>query len=63
MDAKGPMPALHPEVLDVAGQRLGEAKAVERQKRGQAWSRAEERPAWTKKAPSPLRSSPTAWDS
>ena len=57
-DLERAVPTLEVEVADVGAQRFGDAQAVEGPSEAKAWSRAEPRLAWTREAPSSLRSRP-----
>jgi len=63
MDEQGAMPAVDVEVLDVGTEGLGDAQPVERQQTRQCMIASAAESAWTKNAPSSLRSSPRVEDS
>jgi hypothetical protein len=62
-DGEGAMPAFETEGFDVGAAGFGDPQPVEGQQRDQGVVGGPAQPAATSKAPTSLRSRPTAWDS
>lgn len=62
-DAKHPVAVDQPEVAQVGTARLGSRSALSASRQASTWSLPPDRPAWTRNAPSSVRSSPRRVDS